>query len=271
MSTLKPVIRDRLPTPLWNRMATAKRTVVRLPGEILWRFGAKGKQSRERLHALKDKHLGERCFIIGNGPSLMKTNLSLLKGECTFGLNRIYLLFRELGFATTYHVTVNRLVVEQCAGEIARLPCPKFVAWHARDLIDFTDDMMFVISRDIPMFHKDVTQGVWEGATVTYVAMQIAYHLGFHEIILVGVDHTFRTKGAPNLTVVSGGDDRDHFSPDYFGEGFRWQLPDLDTSEWAYGLAREHFEGSGRRIVDATVDGKLDVFPKVRLESCFDF
>jgi hypothetical protein len=144
------------------------------------------------------------------------------------------------------------------------------VAWHARNLIDFTDDMMFVISREAPMFHTDVTQGIWEGATVTYVAMQIAYYLGFQEIILVGVDHTFRTKGAPNLTVVSEGDDHDHFSTDYFGEGFRWQLPDLETSEWAYSLARRQFEASGRRIVDATVHGKLDVFPKASLESCFD-
>lgn len=105
---------------------------------------------------------------------------------------------------------------------------------------------------------------------MTYVAMQIAYYLGFHIVILIGVDHTFEAKGEPHTTVVSAGDDRDHFSLNYFGKGFRWQLPDLETSEVAYRLARSQFEHSGRRIVDATVGGKLDVFPKVPFESCFD-
>jgi len=270
MSTLKPALRKVTPASLWNRLAAAKRAAIHFPAEFVWRFSVEGRQSRERLRSLKDQHLGERCFIIGNGPSLKRTNLSLLKHEYTFGLNRIYLLFDELGSATTYHVTVNRLVIEQCASEIARLPGPKFLAWHSRDLIDLTNDMMFVISRDAPMFHTDVTQGVWEGSTVTYVAMQIAYYLGFQKIILVGVDHSFNTKGAPHLMVESQGDDRNHFSPDYFGKGFRWQLPDLRTSELAYRLARQQFERSGRHIVDATVGGKLTVFPKVPFESCFD-
>jgi hypothetical protein len=270
MSALKPALRETVPAPLWNRLATAKRTVVRFPGDFLWRFSVKGRQSRERLRALRDKHLGERCFIIGNGPSLKRTNLPLLKNEHTFGLNRIYLLFDELGFATTYHVTVNKLVIEQFGDEIAELPSTKFVAWHARHMIDFTPSMMFLMSRDGPRFHTALTHGIWEGATVTYVAMQIAYYLGFHHVILVGVDHSFMTEGEPHLTVMSEGDDRNHFSPDYFGRGFRWQLPDLVTCELAYRLAKEQFERTGRQIVDATVGGRLTVFPKVPLESCFD-
>jgi hypothetical protein len=46
-----------------------------------------------RLAALKDAHRGERCFLIGNGPSLKQTDLSLLKNEFTIGTNRIYLAF----------------------------------------------------------------------------------------------------------------------------------------------------------------------------------
>ena len=59
--------------------------------------------------------------------------------------------------------------------------------------------------------------------------------MGFEEVILIGVDHNFETKGKAKQTVISGGDDPNHFSPEYFGKGFRWQLPDLDTSEEAYG------------------------------------
>ncbi len=238
-----------------------------------WRreLDPKHRASQRRLIAMKDKHLGERCFIIGNGPSLRKTDLSLLNGEVTFGLNRIYLLFEQLGFATTYYVAVNRLVIEQCAQEIICLPCPKFISWGAKELVDFTPDLVFLQGRKCAGFYRDVTEGVWEGATVTYVAMQIAFHMGFQRVILVGVDHSFATKGKPNTTVVSQGDDPNHFDPKYFGQGFRWQLPDLETSELAYRIAKYEFERDNREIVDATIGGRLEVFRKVDYNALSDF
>jgi hypothetical protein len=121
----------------------------------------------------------------------------------------------------------------------------------------------------IPGFYTDVTNGVWAGATVTYVAMQLAYHMGFETVVLIGVDHSFATKGRPHAVVVSEGDDPNHFDPKYFGKGFRWQLPDLETSEVAYRMAKAQFERDGRRIVDATIGGKLQVFPKVDYEGLF--
>jgi hypothetical protein len=226
--------------------------------------------SLRRLAALKNRSQGKRCFIVGNGPSLRKMDLSLLRDEVTFGMNRIYLLFDQLGFATTYYVAINNLVIEQCAAEIVKLPCPKFINWYARELIDFTDDMMFVHLRSGPSFYTDITEGVWAGATVTYVAMQIAYYLGFEQVVLVGVDHFYKTKGKPHAMVVSQGDDPNHFDPRYFGKGFRWQLPNLEASELAYRIAKYQFELADREIVDATVDGCLQVFRKVDYQTLFE-
>jgi hypothetical protein len=110
---------------------------------------------------------------------------------------------------------------------------------------------------------------VWEGATVTNVALQLAFYMGFQQVVLVGVDHSFTSRGAPNQTVVSEGDDPDHFSPDYFGKGFHWQLPDLETSEVGYSLAQRAFRRAGRQVLDATVGGKLQIFPKVDYNSLF--
>jgi hypothetical protein len=93
--------------------------------------------------------------------------------------------------------------------------------------------------------------------------------MGFTQVILIGVDHSFASKGEANKTVVSDGDDPNHFSPHYFGKGFRWQLPDLETSEIGYALARKAFEKAGRQVLDATVGGKLTIFPKVDYESLF--
>ena len=59
------------------------------------------------------------------------------------------------------------------------------------------------------------------------------------------------------------------FIPGYFGKGFRWQLPDFETSEIGYRLARQAYEGAGRQVLDATIGGKLTIFPKVEYESLF--
>jgi len=242
-------------------------------GEVYWRSqeerDPRYRASVRRIAALKDKHHGERCFIIGNGPSLKNTDLSLLKDEVTFGMNRIYLLFDRVGFVTTYYVSVNKLVIEQSAHDIVSLPCPKFISWRARHLIDFTADMMFLHSRGEPMFYTDITKGMWEGTTVTYVAIQIAYYMGFQKVILIGVDHSFATQGKPHTAVVSQGDDPNHFDSQYFGKGFRWQLPDLECSELAYRIAKYQFESDGREIIDATIGGKLQVFRKVDYQTLF--
>lgn len=275
MSTLLNLIRQITPTPArrafrhsYNRIITNRQGTQ---SDLKWRFHPKAVVSRRRLRAFKNIHKGQRCFIIGNGPSLKNTDLSLLKNEVTFGLNRIYLLFDEIGFATTYHVSVNKLVLEQTTEEISNLSIPSFISWGSHSFLEFRHNMMFLHSvfRDGPRFFSDITQGIWVGSTVTYVAMQIAYYMGFEKVILIGVDHNFATKGEPHTTVVSPGDDPNHFSPHYFGKGFRWQLPDLQTSELAYLIADYQFKLLGREIVDATIGGKLEIFPKFDYKSLF--
>ncbi|MCJ7626711.1 MAG: DUF115 domain-containing protein [Anaerolineaceae bacterium] len=270
MNGIKQIVKRTLPDPVleflresWDALGRTKEW----PSATLhpWR-----RASRRKLGALKDIHKGERCFIIGNGPSLKETDLAKLRSEYTFGMNRFFLAFPETGFQTTYYLSVNDLVIEQSAAEIQALETPKFVSWRARKWLQLEENLHFLHTTYTgPKFARDVRGRLWEGATVTYTALQLAYHMGFHKAILIGVDHSFATKGKPNQTVVSQGDDPNHFHPGYFGKGFRWQLPDLETSECAYQIAREIYAQDGRQVVDATVGGKLDVFPKVDYESLF--
>ncbi len=232
-----------------------------------------GRRSHQRLAALHNAHRGERCFILGNGPSLKRTDLSRLRQETTFGLNRIYLAFPQMDFTTTYYVAINHLVIEQCADDIQALSMPKFLPWGSRrHLGEPQGDTIFldlVCRQRRPGFSRDARRPMWAGATVTFAALQLAYHMGFRQVILIGVDHSFASKGPAGKTVVSEGDDPNHFDPRYFGKGFRWQLPDLETSEIAYRLAREAFERDGREVLDATIGGQLTIFPKVDYESLF--
>ncbi len=223
-----------------------------------------------RLESLENIHQGERCFIIGNGPSLKNTDLSRLKNEFTIGMNRIYLLFPQMGFPTSYYLSVNDLVVEQCAEDIQNLGIPKFLSWHSRRWISPADNLYYLYTTyTSPKFAAHLAHRLWEGATVTYVAMQLAFFLGFKTVILIGVDHSFVTQGKPNTTVTSQGDDPNHFDPGYFGKGFRWQLPDLETSEIAYQMARQEYQKHGRQIYDATIDGKLRIFPRLEYNLLF--
>jgi hypothetical protein len=271
-SPLYPLLRN---TYIWLR------DLPQLPAAYLhpWR-----RESIRRLGALKDIHKGKRAFIIGNGPSLKQTDLSKLKNEITFGLNRIYLMFPELGFSTTYLVSINDLVIEQCADEMLAVQIPKFLSWRSRKFFANLPGLgaggqsprpagslpiFLYTTYDLPRFAPDARGRIWEGATVTNVALQLAFHMGIQQVILIGVDHNFTSKGPANTTVVSEGDDPNHFSPAYFGKGFRWQLPDLETSEIGYRMARQAYEKAGRQVLDATIGGKLTIFEKADYNSLF--
>ncbi len=271
---MKQTLKRITPQPIWHFIRDtydAVRRIHELPAAYMhpWR-----RESIRRLAEMKDIHKGKRAFIIGNGPSLKQTDLSKLKNEVTFAMNRFYLAFPDLGFTTSYICVTNDLVAEQFANDLAALPIPRFIAWrsyrHFRQDMPLNEIPTFVYtSYTGPRFTTDARGRIWEGATVTNLALQLAYHMGVEKAVLIGVDHNFTSKGDANKTVVSTGDDPNHFDPRYFGKGIKWQLPDLDTSEIGYTFAREAYRKAEREVVDATVGGKLTIFPKVDYESLF--
>ncbi|MBN1537146.1 MAG: DUF115 domain-containing protein [Anaerolineales bacterium] len=279
MNAPRKKIKRFLPEPVWNVARSAYHGVIHATQWPEATFHPWRRDSIKRLAELKDSHARQRCFIIGNGPSLKHTDLTKLRHEYSFGMNRIYLLFNKLGFTTSYYVSVNSLVIEQCLADILCLPIPCFLSWRSRDAFHENEAGMALYPNDNtiflhttytgPKFAVDARGRLWESATVTYVALQLAYFMGFETVILIGVDHSFTTQGKPNTTIISKGDDPDHFSGNYFGKGFRWQLPDLEMSERGYRMAHEAYSKAGRQVLDATVGGKLEVFPKVEYESLF--
>ncbi len=246
----------------------ARNVELRYEDALAWRertFTPDGRADRDNIRKYRNMYSGRRCVIIGNGPSLRQTDMGLLRNEITFGLNRIYLMFDQLGFTPTFHAVINRLVVEQCTEDLRGIQAPLFTCKQNRDLLGGMPNAIFLTELQGPRFVPDAAHGFWAGGTVTYLAMQLAYYMGFTNVVLVGVDHRFAVSGPPNQVVESKGPDDSHFDPNYFGKGFKWQLPDYEASETAYTLARDYFQGHGRRIVDATVDGALTIFPKMSL------
>lgn len=218
---------------------------------------------------LKDRHLGERCILVCNGPSLNSMDLGFLKNETSIGLNKIYLGFKKFRFYPKYYVAVNEKVLIQSSSEIEELTSVKFISDRCPGLFsqnaltnilktsEYTDDFSF-----------DPCDGVQEGYTVTYAALQIAFYLGFRKVIIIGMDHRFDYKGKPNEENLLVGDDINHFSSGYF-KGHKWDNPDLVNSERYYKIAKSVYEQNGREIIDATVNGACTVFKKMNYEQLF--
>jgi len=226
-------------------------------------FVSGNEQMMSYTHLLKDRHLGERCVLVCNGPSLNCMDLSFLNQEWTIGLNKIFLGFQKYHFYANYIVAVNEQVLKQSAEVYRELSSVKFLSNRCSELYQ-PDAFTHILDTNSPpyRFCKDITLGVEEGFTVTFAALQVCYYLGFQQIVIIGMDHDYIFSGEPNERKVLQDADPNHFSPDYFGYGQKWDNPDLIKSEEYYRIARTVFEGDGRSIVDATVNGKCDVFEK---------
>jgi len=222
------------------------------------------KDYRDSLSKYKSIHRGESCFIIGNGPSLNKMDLTKLNGHYCFGLNKIYLIWDRVDLKLSYYVAVNPFVIEQSKQEIEQnINCPRFISYNAsKECIKDHEGIERIYTKGGWEFATNMQSTINEGATVTYVAMQIAYYMGFQKVYLIGVDHNFQQKGKPNETQLMKEEDVNHFDKRYFS-GHNWQLADLEASEVGYKMAKYYFEKRGGEVINAGVDSKLDTFRKM--------
>jgi hypothetical protein len=234
---------------------------------LKWDLHPRSWSSRRKLKALHNRYQGKKAVIVCNGPSLLQTDFSLLDGVYTFGLNKINLLFDQADFRPSCIVSVNPFVIEQNKEFYAESEIPLFLdakASRSASLLKYHHPN-FIHTSDFPSFSKDCSYSVFQGYTVTYVAMQLAFHMGFSAVALIGCDHNFHVKGPANQVRTASGGDDSHFHKDYFADGQQWQLPDLHQSETFYALAAQIYQESGRKLVNATNGGNLELLPRVAL------
>jgi hypothetical protein len=235
---------------------------------LIWDLNPLSWSSRARLARLRDAHAGEKALILCNGPSLNAVDFEMVaaSGVFTFGLNKINLLFPRTDFRPHAIVAVNPLVIEQNAAFYNETAIPLFLDRAGRHRVRPRQGVTFLHSCPVAgLFARDCRISINQGYTVTYVALQLAYHMGFRDVALTGCDHSFAAQGRPNEEVVSQSADPNHFDPNYFGAGTRWHLPDLAASEYHYAIARDTYADSGRRVVNCTEGGRLEVFERMEL------
>ena len=208
-----------------------------------------------------------KLLIVGNGPSLRETDFDKYSEFKVLTTNRAYMKWADLGISTPYlHLSINDLVIEQFSEDLASLPCPTLLNFRAarRSGIKSSSILGLLL---LGFFTGDrlapsITKPFSSGGTVTFVALNLGLILGFKEIVLVGVDHSFASKGEPNKTIEQKGEDANHFFPNYFPQGMKWELPDLKRSEQSYRIVKNAADTRGITIRDETVNGKLQVFEK---------
>lgn len=234
---------------------------------------------------LHGRHAGRRCFILGNGPSLNRIDLAKLQGEISFGVNSIFLMTQTNGFLPTYYVvednlvfTENQQAIDAYAGVTKILPKVYAEKLACRDeCFVFDMDTSFYNRRDparyaVPQFNREGEARFYCGQSVTFINMQLAYYMGFEQVVLVGMDFSYTKPPSHDQQgnhIHSHGDDPNHFNKDYFGKGKTWKDPRLGRVLRSYMRAKFEFESVGRSIVNATPGGELELFPRVAFESLF--
>lgn len=257
----------------------------------------------DRLSPLRNRHAGERCFIMGSGPSLNKMDLSLLEGETVISCNASFLLFDRVRWRPRYYTCVDARVLTDRGQEIGEMLSaepeitgllPHVVHLHdgsgtvldTRKLVGVRPNTLFFkevfnSDRDLPysMFSTDLNDHVVMPYTVTITMLQIAAYMGFSEIYLIGCDTSYKVietvvqegpeaEGGVGLLLTStADDDPNHFDPRYFGKGRKWHNPQVANMIMHYGYAKQVLDEIGVKVFNATVGGNLEVFPRVDFEA----
>jgi len=253
-------------------------TWSRVTGYAMSRYGVPLTRNEKKLLSLKNIYQGRRGFIIGNGPSLNKIDLNLLKNEITIGCNGIFMLFNQMNYLPTFYTVEDTLVAEDRAETINKIRgTTKIFPYDLRYCLKSDRDTIFInFLRIYPGFPKFSTNGeglVYWGGTVTFMNMQLAHYLGIREVYLIGMDHNYRSPSKVDeqkgCVITSHSPDVNHFHPDYFGPGYRYHDPMVERMECAYRKAKEAYEDNGGSIYNATYGGKLEVFDRVEFSSLF--
>lgn len=240
------------------------------------------------LKSLKGIHSGERCFVIGNGPSLCASDLDKLKGSYTFAANRIYEIFDQTKWRPTYYLIVDIDALHECYDNLRQYDLGHMfirIDWNnrldekksldypiekmTRIILDNNDTYFTVFqnrwNQRVSYISEDVSDHFSNGFTVTFESIQLAIYMGFTEIYLLGVDFNYSVfydaDGIPHK--VEGA--QDYFS----GKKYDTTIFNYNSMLHAYQIAKEYCRTHGILIKNATRGGKLEVFERVNFDNLF--
>ncbi|AXI48004.1 hypothetical protein C1J03_19570 [Sulfitobacter sp. SK012] len=222
---------------------------------------------RPGVEMLKDKHKGQRAWIVGNGPSVRLDDLGRIPaGDVTFCFNRFYLSYADQALREDYVVSADTLMIEDFGQEMiddaAGMPIFCLPRGEGKDL-----NGSFVSLRNVgnhlPLFSMDPSSYVSLGGSSVFVALQMAHYMGIRDVALYGMDYSFsmQLRRDPRFPFPVSFDDGNHFIKSY-RSAKPWCPPTWRDISAGFLNARVAFETTGGKIVNASRGGKLTTFAR---------
>ena len=239
---------------------------------------------------LRNAFEGKTVYLIGNGPSLNKTPLFLLKNEYTMVFNRFGLMLERLNWTPFFYSTTDDLVLENIIDEA--IDHSKVAKYSFFPDISFRGKVFFkkfpkknniLWLNQIPKLDfSNKLPDVFLGGTTIYEGIQILKYLGFTKIVLVGVDMNYKIHNTAKKIseygseiVSSKDDDPNHFDPRYFGEGKKYHQPEEHVINNIFNslkfLSKYVNKCNDFEILNASIESKLDYFKKINFEEELGF
>lgn len=229
-----------------------------------------GKETK-KLRKFKDKHRGERCFIIATGPSLLKEDILKLKNEYTISLNAVFGIGRQIDWRPTYYVLLDpglcrRFKKNGSLGNIDELATDAifFNRENKRELISTKKVNYINISyldhvynfENSTTFKEsfDLGFGLYDCFSTTHDCIQIAMYMGFSEIYLLGADNNYQ--GAKKHCVDIPGDEVEDARALSVQRG----------NDIAYEFIKRIAEKRKVKIYNCTRGGRVNTFERVALD-----
>jgi len=238
----------------------------------------------EVFESYKDMHKGERVFLIGNGPSLANTDLDLLKSENTIAMNRISMIYENNSlWKPTYYLFSSTNVKDKTWGSewlssvqaaLSESSTTAFVASVFKEYIDPTGIFKNVnwfdsLSETRPgargeitkeSFSTNIVDRIDKSGTTMNLALQLAYHMGFSEIVFVGADLGWKK------------DTGSETDPNHFDKNYRANIsnPYKTNNQMrnVHKLALSVFQNNKPDVTlyNASINTVLDTYPIIEFE-----
>ena len=235
----------------------------------------------EKWTSLKDKYKGQRVFLIGNGPSLNKTPLYLLKNEKLMCFNRFHLMLEKVNWKPDFYTIVDNLVLDDLLNEFEKvqnnadyvfIPSVHIQGDVFVNRVAHTEKINWFKHKLLGSGFSTDLPSVYSGGTVIFEGFQILKHLGFAEIVMIGVDMSYQIhktaksiKDKSNNIESLSDDDPNHFDPRYFGKGKKYHQPeDYVIKNILNNLKKlsQLTDSLNLKIVNAGFDSQVEYFPK---------
>jgi hypothetical protein len=235
------------------------------------KFGLKNTYYNQKLLCkYKDKHKDQRCFIIGNGPSLLSEDLDLLVNEITFGANGIHLIFDKTPWRPTYYSIVDNLVWKKLRlgihQDLKFVIIPHYLEPRDSNIsINIFIERSGLIRKSIKniLYHEP---SIYGGYTVSITNLQLAIHMGCNPIFLLGMDHNYPGEINTKSDVpIRQSNEQTHFSIKYRKPGEMVNPAPIELMNLSYEKIRVLAESKGIKIINVTRGGSLDIFERKKL------